>query len=168
MRKPDNQAFSKNFKSVKLFWVPDEDIPKKLVLKSECRRIPKVKSFNSVTAVIDKQRVFIRDSTFSLCDNCLNGNILDCTQAERNGPFKNHVIRKLSGRRKASLAADSSESGDESDSEAEFEDCSEDEESSDEEEEISNVEECTPGRYILFKLTQHKYYVSSIVEYVLP
>ena len=123
-----------------------------------------MKSFNSVTAVINKPGVFIRDSTCSSCDNCLNGNILDCTQVERNGSFKNHVIRKLSGKRKASLEADSSES-EESDSEEEFEDCSEEEESSDEEEEISNVEECTPGRYILYKLTEHKYYVSSIVEY---
>ena len=94
MRKDDSQAFSKAFRSVKLFWVPDEDIPKKLVLDKDCRKIPQVKSYNTVTAVHDKQCVFVRDSTCSFCNNCLNGDVLNCTELQRNGDFKNFVIRK--------------------------------------------------------------------------
>ena len=52
-----------------------------------------------------------------------------------------------------------------SDSEEEFEECSEDNISeSESEQETPNIEDCTPGGYILFRLTNHKYYLSSIVE----
>ena len=49
----------------------------------------------------------------------------------------------------------------------EFEEDSEDDTSSDKDEDDpvpANIDDYTPGRYVLFKFTQHQYYVSSIVE----
>ena len=62
------------------------------------------------------------------------------------------------------------EEEEESESGEEFEDNSEDDISSDEDEEEdedeedANIDDYTPGRYVLFKYTKRQYYVSSIVE----
>ena len=61
------------------------------------------------------------------------------------------------------------EESSESDSEEEFVYCSdsssEGEDFTDEEdEETPDVLDCSPGRYVLFRLTKNKYYVSSVLE----
>ena len=94
MEKPNDEDFSKAFRSVELFWVPDEVIPKKLVVEKECRKIPKVMSINCVAATQNQQGVFYRDSTCSFCSNCANGDVLICTGTLRNGEWRQYVIGK--------------------------------------------------------------------------
>ena len=112
--------------------------------------------------------MFIRDSTCSFCEKCLNGDVLNCTQIHRNGTFKNFVISKAKkpiSKKRSIVQEESSES----DSKEEFVYCSdsssEGEDFTDEEdEETPDVLDCSPGRYVLFRLTKNKYYVSSVLE----
>ena len=92
MSKGQDSNFSKKFKHIDLFWVPDADIPKGVLLESESRKIPKIKSYNTLTAVADVG-VYVRDSTCSNCEFCLRGDMLQCV-SDRNGEWKKYVISK--------------------------------------------------------------------------
>ena len=166
----DSQPFSEKFKTIKLLWVEDEDNPRNLVVEKNCRKIKNIKQYNCAVAVRSQPGVYVRDSTCSFCENCACGNVLQCTETTRNGCFFHHVIDKSvtvqnESQRKTVADINESESEEEFEEDSEFEDySSEDGESDEEEEVVGNLEDCTPGKYLLFKLTDSKYYVSSVVE----
>ena len=106
MSKSRDDRFSWRFKQIKLFWVPDEEIPKNVLIKKECRRIPKIKLFNTATALKQNLGVYVRDTTCSNCENCSPGNMLDCA-SKVNGDWQHSVIsvkeRKTSNRRRHAI-----------------------------------------------------------------
>ena len=95
-RKKDNADtnFSKNFKSIDLLWIDDNSIPKNLIREKDCRKVKSLKKYNSAISFIDKPGIYLRDSTCSFCENCANGNVLECTECNRNGHFVHHVVDK--------------------------------------------------------------------------
>ena len=117
-----------------------------------------------MTAVKGKQGVFLRDTTCSDCDSCQTGEVLQCT-SEKNGTLKNYVIDKSINLKQLSSPDDNS--GSESSDYEEFmydsAADSSDEESSEEDFQSSNIDDLTQGRYVLFKFTDQKFYVSSII-----
>ena len=95
MAKPDTATFSKTFQSIQLMSMSKEDIPVNLVDEKRCRKIPKIKSFNSAMAVAGTSGVYVRDSTCYDCPECLSGERLLC-QSEKNGKWFHHNIKKCS------------------------------------------------------------------------
>ena len=82
MTESGDDNFSRKFKHIELFRVRDKEIPKDVLIKKECRKIPKIKSFNTATAIRREYGVYFRDTTCSSCENCLQGNMLNCTSDE--------------------------------------------------------------------------------------
>ena len=155
----DSQPFSEKFKTIKLLWVEDEDIPRNLVVEKNCRKIKNIKQYNCAVAVGGQPGVYVRDSTCSFCENCACGNVLQCTETTRNGCFFHHVIDKsvtVQNELRRKTVADINK--------CESDYSSEDGESDEEEEVVGNLEDCTPGKYLLIKLTDSKYYGSLVVE----
>ena len=93
MSKAAQSNFSKSFKQIKLFWIPKEEIPSNLVQEKDCKKVSKVKTFNTATASINQTGVHVRDSTCYDCDHCLQGNLLSC-KSKNNGEWKHYVIAK--------------------------------------------------------------------------
>ena len=165
MSKSQEDRFSQQFKQIKLFWVPDEEIPKNVLIKNECRRIPKIKSFNTATALKQNLGVYVRDTTCSNCENCSQGNMLDCT-SKVNGDWQHHVIsvkeRKTSNQRRHAI--ENSDEIIESDIEVEefiYEEASSSDES---DEDDVGFEDATQGEFVLYRFTENKYYVAVVVE----
>ena len=140
------------------------DIPKNVLNIEDCRKIPKVKSYNSATAFNTEKCVYVRDSTCSFCEHCLCGNMLGCT-TKNNGEWNRNCIRKAHKTRKAKTVnvVTSEESEDEefiyeySDQESDISD--------DEINNINSLEDLSKGRYVIYEYEQKKYQVGSIVEY---
>ena len=65
MSKGDDSNFSKKFRDINLFWVPNEENPKKVLIEKESRKIPKIKSCNTLSAFTNDVGVYVRDSTCS-------------------------------------------------------------------------------------------------------
>ena len=86
MDKSDKDNFSKSFKRTEMFWIPKEEIPVNAVHEKECRKVPKVKSYNMAMPTIDTLDVYVRDSSSYDCENCLQGNM--------NGKWLHHIVQK--------------------------------------------------------------------------
>ena len=63
MDKSDEDNFSKSFKRTEMFWIPKEEIPVNVIHEKECRKVPKVKSYNMAMSTIDTLGVYVRDSS---------------------------------------------------------------------------------------------------------
>ena len=158
------QDFSKKFKHIDLFWVPDADIPKGVLLESESRKIPKIKSYNTLTAVADVG-VYVRDSTCSNCEFCLRGDMLQCV-SDRNGEWKKYVIsKKIATNRRSNKDDTEIESEEEEDEDDDFDEfvCGESD-LEDDDEDIQDLEDTAGGQYVLYRYTSNKYYVAGVIE----
>ena len=165
MEKKDNNNFSKKFNRIELFFVPDNEIPKDILKVQDCRKIPKVKSYNTATAISKEKCVYVRDSTCSFCHNCLTGDVLSCT-SKKNGEWKKNYIRKVHKIRKTKIVVEvSSEESEDEEFIYEYSDDQESDISDQENNDTNSLEDLSKGRYVLYESKEKKYHVGSIVEY---
>ena len=160
MEKPDDDKFSKSFNKIVLFWVPKEEIPKDMVDKSVCHKIPGIKNYNMAMALKSKPGVYVRDTSCYNCENCKRGDMLSCVSVV-HGAWKNYQIAKAV-RDNENLEVSDDELTDEED----FVSCDEDssdEESDDEMEILSNTASVCVGRFVLYQFMPKKFYVGSVV-----
>lgn len=159
MDKGDEGDFSKKFKRIDMIWVNKEEIPSKLVVENEVRKIPKVKSFNTGTSIAGKGEVMVRDNS-CVCERCLSGEVLEC-DAKKNGTYScfDLVNKSIRSNQKGKIEGTDESEDEVSDEEeleyhSEIDDLSESgssDESSDEEEESNlSIDDVYDGRYVLY------------------
>ena len=171
MDKSDEDNFSNSFKRNEMFWIPLEETPVNVVHEKECRKVPKVKSYNMAMATIDTLGVYVRDSYCYDCENCLQGNVMSCT-SQKNGKWLHHIVQKnIYITQKIGNTVENDE-GDETDEEeftydSEEDDVyankSDDDDEEDEMEDVPNVLDLCLGRYVLYKYMEKKFYVGYVI-----
>ena len=160
-----NDRYSRKFISIELIWVADEAIPRNLVNEKRCSKIKGIKKYNSAAAVEGKVGVFVRDTSCADCPNCMKGNVLDCSQNNRNGEWQHHVIDR-------EAVNDVNFSDDDSDEEIEefvYDSAIDDSgEESEEEEDVTfqvlQLAELSQGQYVLYRWVNNTYYVGAITD----
>ena len=170
MSKNGQDRFSESFDKIELVWVPDTEIEKNLLDKKLVRKIPKVKSYNCVTAIAGKPGVYIKDCSCN-CEKCKAGDVLNCTETSSTGAYKQQTITRATRAQKHVIDSDTHE---ESEPEIEFV-C--DDTSSEEDTDIEESDDFTdfvnddfdyvatplnPGLYLLYEYTNSKYFVGCI------
>ena len=174
MQKRDGGNFSKKFKQIELMWIDEEEIPLNLVDGKVIRKIPKLKSYNLGTSIQGKEGVFMRD-TSCVCQDCIRGNMLNCTVA-KNGVYKKFDLQKKR-RNKSKKAVVEEDSDEEEEEEFEYDSEIDDSSSGEDSDDPSNDEdlpmqcflhtdELSLNQFVLYKWEDHTYYVGTVSDIV--
>ena len=162
--------FSEKFDRIELYWVPDDEIPKDVLDKKKTKKIPKIKSYNCVTATNQEAGfAYVKDSSCNSCNNCQRGELFKCTNTAK-GHYSKYLIPKPARVARVDLLceSDSSSESESDSSDAEFDYGSNDEGWDDAIEEdldmVFNTNPLSPGLFVLYKVEDRRFYVGCILE----